>query len=397
MFKDKNILYIVHNYTSFQKDQIEEASRHFNKVYVLVRYKLVTVIANVLKLKVLQKYREENCIDLHDLPDNVEVFKTPVNYIPYGPIYKLVGNFHYKAVRDVIEKNNLVFDIVHSHFLWSAGYAGMKVSEEYKVPFVVTGHGYDVYSLPFKNEWWNNTLKQVVDSAERVITISSFNKGHLDKLTEDKEKIGVIYNGFSPELFYPMDKRTCRRELGLDEQKRICVTAGNLIKIKGFDYLIRAMSLLPSEFSDVVLYIVGAGQDHFKLKCLIRKYHLEDRVFLAGIKPHTEIAKWMNAADLFIVSSLKEGAPVVLLESLACGVPVVGTKVGIVEETLKSPKYGFVCNTKNPKGLKDSIVEGLSKDWDKEKIAEYGKQFTWAKANEKIVQIYSKLLETNQG
>ena len=182
MLKDKNILYIVHNYTNFQKDQIEEASRHFNKVYVLVRYKLVTVIANFLKLKVLQKYREENCIDTHDLPDNVEIFKTPVSYIPYGPIYKLVGNFHYKAVKKVVEGNNLKFDIVHSHFLWSAGYAGMKIAQEYSVPFVVTGHGYDVYSLPFKDKEWNSKIKEVVDYADEVITISSFNKKFLEKI-----------------------------------------------------------------------------------------------------------------------------------------------------------------------------------------------------------------------
>ncbi|KKP76501.1 MAG: Glycosyl transferase group 1 [candidate division WS6 bacterium GW2011_GWF1_35_23] len=393
MLKDKNILYIVHNYTSFQKDQIEEASRHFNKVYVLVRYKLVTVIANALKLKVLQKYREENCIDTHDLPDNVEVFKTPVSYIPYGPIYKLVGNFHYKAVKKVVEENDLKFDIVHSHFLWSAGYAGMKIAQEYSVPFVVTGHGYDVYSLPFKDKEWNSKIKEVVDYADEVITISSFNKKFLEKIVKDEKKIDIVYNGFSPELFYPQEQIEARKELGLDNGKRICVTAGNLIKIKGFCYLIKAMSLLSEEYADVDLYIIGAGHEDFKLKNSIKKYKLKDRVFLKGIRPHAEIAKWMNAADLFVISSLKEGAPVVLLESLACGTPVVGTKVGIVEETLEAPKYGFVCDIKDPKGLSSAIEKGLSKSWSKEDIAQYGQQFTWAKANEKIVKIYSKLLE----
>jgi len=393
MLKDKNILYIVHNYTSFQKDQIEEASKNFQKVYVLVRYKPITVLSNIFKLKYLQKYREENCIDLHDLPENVEIYKTPVNYIPYGPIYKLVGNFHYKAVKKVVEKNNLKFDIVHSHFLWSAGYAGMKIAQEYKVPFVVTGHGYDVYSLPFKDKEWNSKIKEVVDYADEVVTISSFNKKFLEKIVKDEKKIDIVYNGFSPELFYPQEQTLARQELGIDEGKRICVTAGNLIKIKGFCYLIKAVSLLSEKYPDIVLYIIGAGQEEFRLKILIKRYKLQDRVFLKGIRPHPEIAKWMNVADLFVISSLKEGAPVVLLESLACGTPVVGTKVGIVEETLDAPKYGLVCNIKDPKGLSRAIEEGLSKSWNKEEIARYGQQFTWAKANEKIVKIYSKLLK----
>ncbi|HSQ33535.1 MAG TPA: glycosyltransferase, partial [Peptostreptococcaceae bacterium] len=334
MFKDKNILYIVHNYTSFQKDQIEEASRHFNKVYVLVRYKLVTVIANFLKLKFLQKYREENCIDLHDLPSNVEVSKTPVFYLPFDPFYKALGERHFKKALKVIQKNNLKFDIVHSHFIWSSGYVGMKLSEIFNVPFVVTGHGYDVYLLPFKSSSWKSIFEKILNKADKVLTVSSYNKGFLEKLVEDKSKIAVIYNGISPKLFYPMKKSDARMELKIDSKKRICVSVGNIIKIKGHEDLIRAISLLPKEYNDVSLYIVGSGHLRSELEKLARELNIQDRVFFVGVKPHFEIVKWMNIADLFVLPSLKEGASVVTLEALACGIPVIGTKVGIVPEVI---------------------------------------------------------------
>lgn len=392
MLKDKNILYIVHNYTSFQKDQIEEASKHFNRVYVLVRYKVITIIANFTKLKFLQKYSEENCIDLHDLPSNVEVFKTPVFYFPFDPFYKILGERHFKKALKVIQKNNLRFDIIHSHFIWSSGYVGMKLSEIFNVPFLVTGHGYDVYSLPFKSEWWKKTIKEVLEKAMGIITVSAYNKSFLEELVGDKNKISVVYNGVSPKLFYPMKKNDVRMELKIDSKKRICVSVGNIIKIKGHEDLIKAISLLPEEFNDVSLYVVGSGHLRPKLEKLTRQLNISDRVFFVGVKPHSEIVKWMNIADLFVLPSLKEGASVVTLEALACGIPVIGTKVGIVPEVINSENYGFTCNINNPDELSKVIQKGFAKDWNKEKIAEYGKRFTWERATDKIVEIYSKLL-----
>lgn len=396
MFKDKNILYIVHNYTSFQKDQIEEASKHFNKVYVLVRYKPITILANLLKLKFLQKYREENCIDLHDLPKNVEIFKTTVSYIPVDPFYKILGELHFEKVLRVVQKNNLKFDIIHSHFIWSSGYAGMKLSEMFNVPFLVTGHGYDVYLLPFKSNSWREIFEKILNKADEIFTVSSYNKDFLEKLVEDKTKISVVYNGISTKLFYPIKKNDARMELGIDSSKRICVSVGNIIKIKGHEDLIKAISLLPEKFNDVCLYIVGSGHLRPKLEKLARDLNIHDRVFFVGVKPHSEIVKWMNMADLFVLPSLKEGASVVTLEALACGIPVIGTKVGIVPEVINSDEYGFTCDIQDPEGLSKAIQKSFSKNWDKEKIAEYGKQFTWKKSADKIVKIYSKLLMTSK-
>lgn len=396
MLKDKNILYIVHNYTSFQKDQIEEASKYFNKVYVLVRYKPITILANLLKIKFLQKYREENCIDLHDLPKNIEIFKTTVFYVPIDPFYKMLGELHFKKALKVIQKNNLKFDIIHSHFIWSSGYVGMKLSEMFNVPFVVTGHGYDVYLLPFKSNSWKEIFEKILNRANNILTVSSYNKGFIEKLVEDKTKIYVAYNGISPKLFYPMNKNEARMELDIDSSKRVCVSVGNIIRVKGHEDLIRAISMLPREYNDVCLYIVGSGHLRSKLENLARQLNVSERIFFVGVKPHSEIVKWMNIADLFVLPSHKEGASVVTLESLACGIPVIGTKVGIVPEVIHSDDYGFTCDIEDPKGLSEAIQKGLSKDWDKEKIAKYGSQFTWEKTTDTIAKIYSKLVNKNE-
>ncbi|MHC1716414.1 MAG: glycosyltransferase [Candidatus Dojkabacteria bacterium] len=391
--KEKNILYLVHNYASFQKDQIEETSKAFNKVYVLVRYKPISILANLFPFKFLEKYKEENCVDLSNIPSNIKIFKTLVFYLPVSFLFKMLGDQHYQKARKIISGNNIKFDIIHAHFLWSSGYVAMKLAEEYNVPFVVTGHGYDVYSLQQKGRFWKEILELIVEKADKIITISSFNKKHLEKLSKGSNKIEIIHNGFSSSLFYPMEKNKAREELHIDKNKKVCLIVGNLIELKGHEYLIKAFSLLPKGFNDVVLYVVGGGPLQSKLECQVRKLKLNGRINFVGIKPHSELVKWMNSADLFLISSLVEGGPVVLLESLACGVPVVGTKVGIIPETITTAKYGIICKTKDPISLRDGIVSGFSKEWSKSEIAEYGGQFTWVKATDKLIKIYFNLLD----
>lgn len=392
--KEKSILYIVHNYTSFQKDQIEEVARYFKQVIVLVRYKPISNLANLWNSKALNKYREANCIDTHKIPNNVRVLKTPVLYLPYGFFYIIGGFCHFLSVLFVIKRFNLKFNIIHGHFLWSSGYVAMKLGKIFKKPVVVTGHGYDVYSLPFKNRTWRKYITNVVNGVDKVITISGSNTKYLKKLINEKNKLELVYNGFSPELFHPIGKKMVRKELSLDEKKRICVAVGNIIKIKGHKDLIYAINLLPKEYDDIELYIVGSGVLLGDLEDLTKGLGLKKRVHFVGVRPHWEIVKWMNSADLFVLSSLKEGAPVVALEALACGIPVIGTRVGIVPDIIKSDDYGYMCEVGNPQSLSEGIRKGFSKKWDKEKISKYGLNFTWSKATEKIINIYKDLLRS---
>lgn len=392
MLKKKNILYIVHNYNSFQKDSIEEVAKYFKNVYVLVRYKPISKFVRKIPIKALKKYDDSYIIDLQNLPSNVKVFKTPVWYLPFGIFYKWLGKLHYKSVEAAIRRYQIKFDIVHSHFIWSSGYVGMKLKEKYHVPFVVTGHGFDVYSLPFKDKKWMKICRDILTKADKIVTVSSFNKGYLLKLVEDKSKIAVIYNGFSPELFYPIEKSKARKKINLQEKERICVSVGNLVKIKGYDYLIKAFKKLVEDYDEVSLFIVGSGSCHLRLNRIIRDLDLEEKVHLVGAKPHNEIVNWINSADLLVISSLREGAPVVLLEALSCGVPVVGTDVGIVSDVLTSPSYGYICKAKDINDLKEKIEKGLSKKWHREKIAQYGSQFTWSDSVKTLMNIYLNLL-----
>jgi len=392
VLKDKTILYIVHNYNSFQKDPIEEAAKYFNKVYVLVRYKPISRIARYIPWKWFKQFDESYVIDLNNLPKNVEVIKTPFWYLPFGVFNKWLGDLHYKAVDKAIKENDIKFDIVHSHYIWSSGYVGMRLKEKYDVPFIVTGHGYDVYEMPFENDFWKGKITSILEKSDRVLTVSNFNKRHLLKLGIKEKKIAVVHNGFSRKLFTPMNKLSSRKELKISSKGKICVSVGSLDIFKGHRILLEAMAMLTKKYDDLYCYIVGYGPQYGKLMSLIRELNLQGRVFLVGGKPHDQIVKWIGMSDVFVIPSLIESASVVLLEALACGKPVVATNVGIIPDVLND-NCGIIAETNDPIELGRNIKKALNRNWDSKMIARCADRFSWENSVKQTLSLYSEVVK----
>lgn len=393
MFRDKSILYIVHNYNSFQKDPIEETAKYFKKVYVLVRYKPISNIVKYFPIKWLKKYDDSKVIDLRDLPDNVEVLKTPIWYWPYGLLYRFLGEAHFKAVEKVIKKNNIKFDIIHCHFLWSSGYVGMKLKEKYNIPFVVTGHGFDVYKLPFKNNWWRNNIKNILEHADKILTVSQKNRKCLLKLSIEESKISVIGNGYNSRLFYPLEKGKVRKELGIDKSKKILLSIGNLEVVKGHKYLIEAVNRLKKTFPDILCYIIGEGSLHKELEELIKSNNLDEKMFLLGHMQHQDLNRWINACDVFVLPSLSEGLPIVMLEAIGSGKPFVGSNVGGIAEVITSSQYGFLVKPLNSEKLAEALYRAFNTEFSGEEIYKYSSKYTIEKLVRKIFKFYDKLLD----
>jgi len=390
--KESNILYIVHNYTAFQKDPIEEAARYFKKVYVLVRYKPLSRIAKYIPIRWIKKYEDSLIIDTRKIPNNVEVIRTPVWYLPFGIFYKMLGESHFRAVERVIKKRQIRFDLIHSHFIWSSGYVGMKLKEKYHVPLLVTGHGYDVYQLPFKDEWWGSKTNRIINSANVVITVSETNKTHLMKLGIDPSKIQVLINGYDSKKFYSIEKNVTRKLLGIESDKKIFLTIGNLEIVKGHEYLIKAFNLIVNEFPDIYLFVIGSGRLYAKTKDLIESLGLEKNISLLGFIRHEEVNEWINACDVFVLPSLDEGSPTVMFEALGCGKPIISTKVGGVPEIITSSNYGLLVEKGNIEGLANALKKSLGKSWDYTEIQRFGKQFAIKNTVNKLIRLYKELL-----
>lgn len=387
--KSNKLLVISHSYNRFQKDQIECLSSYLDYVYVLVRCNPIAEISNYIPISALEPFKLDCKIDITGKPSNIEVYPTPILYAPFDSQYKKLGERHFKAVEKAINKNNIKFDLVHSHFIWSSGYVGAKLKEKYGVPFIVTAHGYDVYDLPFRDEEWREKIEYVLNTADCVITVSNSNLECIEKLNVETP-VKVLPNGFRNDLFYPRDSNECKKTLNLPFDKKIILTVGNLVEIKGHKYLIEAMQKIVKRRKDVLCIIVGGGELKGKLERQIRKAGLKDHVKLVGGRPHDEVPIWMNACNLFVLPSLRESFGVVQIEAMACGKPVVATYNGGSEEIITSEDYGLLCEPANPDELAEKILIALDKEWDGDKIRGYAEQFRWENITEEMLKIYKK-------
>lgn len=388
----KNILFVSHSYRFFVKDNIERVSNDFNNVTVLYRYNPISEISNIFPINYLKPFRKSSIIDLLKKPSNVNVLDTPTFYLPTDSGYKNLGEKHFKAAEKKIDQHGIKFDLIHSQFVWSSGYVGAKLKEKYGVPLVVSARGYDIYNLPFRDEVWRDKIEYVLNTADFILPVSNSNLECIKKLNV-QTPAKVIPNGFNSNLFYPRDLIKCRKVLGLPTNKKIILTVGNLVEVKGQQYLIDAMRAVVDCRKDVLCVIVGSGKLENKLKKHIKKTGLEKYVILAGGKSHNEIPNWINSCDVFILPSLNEGNPNVMFECLGCGKPFIGTKVGGIPDIIVSDDYGYVVEPKNSDGLAENILVALDKDWDYFEIEEYSKQFNWDNLAKVIPNIYSKLLE----
>ena len=390
--KNKNIIFLVHSYRTFQKDQIDSIFKYFKNVYVIVRYKPISSLSKFVKISGLNVHTKDYAIDLQNKPNNVHIYEAPMWYLPINFIYRSIGRYHFNVIDNIIKKNNIYFDIIHSHFLWTSGYAGAILKKKYNKPLVVTGHGYDVYDLPFRDKVWMDNILYSLKNANVITTVSHKNKDILEKIGINN-KIHIIPNGYDDKIFYPRNKEYCRSQLNLPLDKKIILSVGNLEKVKGHVNLINALPNILKYHENVLCYIVGEGSQRNYLKSTIDKLELNNKIFLIGKRPHDEISLWMNACDLFVLPSLNEGNPTVMFECLACGIPFVGSDVGGISEYIKSDELGMLSKAEDHVALSENIAKCLNNNYDSNIISSSVKNCTWDAVSELYLDRYREIIE----
>ena len=284
------------------------------------------------------------------------------------------------------------FDLIDAHYVYPDGYAATLIGKRLNIPVFVTARGTDI-NLFSQMPLIRPKIVSTLNRADGVIAVSEALKQRMVELGIVAEKIAVIRNGIDHSIFHPRDRNEARRRLNLDPEDCVLLTVAALVPLKGIDQLIEAVALLQKREPNRrwKLLVIGEGPERRALESQISNLKLQNQVQLVGAKPQDELADWYSAADLFCLASDREGCPNVILEALACGVPVVASNVGGVAELVRSQVCGQLISQPSAENFAAGIQTALTSVWNREEIADASAARSWDKVASEVRQFFTAL------
>ena len=278
------------------------------------------------------------------------------------------------------------FDVIDAHFVYPDGFAAVLLGKSLNVPVMVTARGTDINVYPSFR-----TIRPMIRWTLRHAAIrAAVSTALCDQMAEVAGAalpIQVLPNGVDARRFYPVASNEAKRVLQIDPGRRAIVAVGSLIESKGHQLLIRAMAQLSKHYPDADLFILGHGPYLKTLQSLVQSLGLGERVHLVGKRPHEELKYWFSMADLTCLASAREGWPNVVTESLACGTPVIATKVGGIPEIIETPELGILVE-RSPEAIAEGLQQGLTRKWNRENISKHALARSWDAVAEEIQALF---------
>ena len=293
-------------------------------------------------------------------------------------------------------------DLIHVHgHPYLSSLIAAKIAKKYGKPLVLTQHN---TFIEYNNFWDNaeklNDLaigKQALKAADKIIVVSNATKNYVLSLGAAPEKIRVLHNGVDVNRFRPLTgvKDEMRKKLGISKDASVVLTVRRLVYKNGIDTLIESAKVAVKTNPRVFFLVVGKGPDFEKVKEKIEELGMQENFRLTGFISDEDLPFYYNVADFFVLPSKSgEGLPLVALEAMACGVPVIATNVVGISEVMEEGS-GKLVPPNSPASLAEAILEFSHSDLlalknDLRKIVE--QKYSWDRNVEKLVEIYEELI-----
>lgn len=262
------------------------------------------------------------------------------------------------------------FDAIDAHYMYPDGVAAVMLGLAIGRPVAVTCRGSDINAI----SKYRFPKQQIVWAARRAAAVVAVSEGLRERLRAigiQVAHVRVLRNGVDLDLFHPVERQIARSHLGL--AGRVLVSVGNLVRLKGHELIIKALVDMPS----TTLVVVGRGPERSALEGLARKVGVANRVRFLEPLPQEQLRDVYSAADALVLASSMEGWPNVLLESMACGTPVIATDIPGAREIVGGPDVGQLLPERTPKSIAQSVEKLLASPRDGTAIRAYAERFSW--------------------
>ncbi|MCD4759913.1 glycosyltransferase [archaeon] len=287
----------------------------------------------------------------------------------------------YLAARKLVKEKK--FDVIHAHWIIPQGVVAYWLNKKFKIPYVVTTHGGDIFGL--QGKILTKIKKKVLKNAKKITVVSSAIKKEINEKISKRLYVEIIPMGVDSKLFNP-DKY----DESLKEKYRIngpfLLFVGRLAEKKGVKYLIEAMPEIIKNNTKTKLMIIGSGPLEKELKELSKKLKVDKNIIFMGAIQNNELPKYYATADIFIGPSIeamggdKEGFGLTFVEAGMSGCQIIATDLNAMEDIIKNNKTGFIVKQKNSKEISEKINQLNGKRLNaREKLI---KKFDWRNTSE---------------
>jgi glycosyltransferase involved in cell wall biosynthesis len=329
-----------------------------------------------------------------------------VTYLPYSNIPHALGadmdrRVLARSLRHAVADRARP-DVIHAHRLFPTGAAALDLARDLGVPIVVTAHGSDVHTHPARIPAIGRITRNVVASADRLTAVSTYLADLMAGLATPRAPVRTVHLGVDTAHFRPMaGKAVLREQLGLPAAGVGFVSVCRISEAKGVYELVRAFREVADASADAWLVLVGDGPAGRDLEREIAVQGLADRVWLPGVVENERVPLWLNAADAFVLASHAEGLPNVVLEAMACGLPIVATTVGGTAEAVL-PAVGELVPPGDEASLASAMVAlatsaELRERRGAEGVTRIERHFTWSRVATECTDLYRELVGHARG
>lgn len=291
-------------------------------------------------------------------------------------------------------KREFKFNIIDAHFAYPDGRAATLLKRWLNVKSTITLRGTE---LSHSGSWLRRIfLVQALKEADQIISVSNSLKQHAVGLGIAEEKIDVIGNGVDTTKFSPLDKQIARSELDLPINGKVLITVGGLCERKGFHRVLEVIPDLLKDYPDLIYLIVGgpSGEGDWtdRLKKMVLDLKLVQHVRFLGTMPAEAVSRPLSAADVFVLATRNEGWANVILEAMACELPVVATDVGGNSEVVSSHDVGTIIPFDDSSALYKALSDALATSWNAEDIRGYAESNSWDSRVTVLRNTFTKLV-----
>ena len=279
------------------------------------------------------------------------------------------------------------FDLIDAHYYYPDGVAAASVAKALGKPFVVTARGSDLSLIP----QYAAPRRMIVETAQHASASIGVCRALTDRLADlgaNPEKLHVFRNGVDLERFRPEQRHLARNRLSLPQDKTIFLSVGHLVENKGHHVAVEAVAAMPQ----ALLCIIGEGPEQGTLRALAGRLGIADRVRFVGAVDNVDLRWWYSASNTLVLCSSREGWANVLLESMACGTPVIATDIWGTPEVVAAPEAGVLMQARTPQALVAAYHQLQSRTIRDGATRSYAEGFSWAATTANQIALFEKIV-----